>query len=386
MNEQLDNRVEGIITGLKKQRPRNHPILEHPVSKVEEYVQKLYIDALCVAAQYANENADEGLAFVERIHSGIGLNDEFPEHIKNAMNITPEKFEEFFIQCKENALENILVLDCLLIAGADGVPNSKQISFAVEIAEALGMTKENISLMSELAVVILEQDNDKYREVCEKIPADDVMNIVGIAICYVKEFVSGVLLDTPDILWINSKKRFDLDKETYYSIDNYKDVIVENADVYFDISVSTCGNVMFRNCIGTCRMICSKISNLTLEKCKFDLSNYSETTTYLFHLSDVNNFNVLGCEISNVPLYGYSQYHVFNVNNNNSCELFKIENTSFFNINSPSKYLLFVYMSYASIVVKDCKFTTCSGRYLFPKSKTLTFENNTYENCCEVLG
>lgn len=304
MNEQLDNRVEGIITGLKKQRPRNHPILEHPVSEAEEYVQKLYIDALCVAAQYANENAEERLAFVERIHSGSGLNDEFPEHIKNAMNITPERFEDFFTQCKENYLENIFVLDCLLIAGADGVPNSKQIGFAVEIAEALGMTKENISLMSELAVIILEQDSDKYHEFYEKISADDVMNIVGCAICYVRQFAAGVLIDTSELLWICSTERAQLSCEDI-EFTNYKKVIIENMTIDNSVNINNCGNVFITKCYVTDSFDLQNIGSCIVKNCIFDLKTSSNEVEYLFQLSGVKDFFFIESEIFNYDM-GYS--------------------------------------------------------------------------------
>lgn len=413
MNEQLDNRVEGIITGLKKQRPRNHPILEHPVSEVEEYVQKLYIDALCVVAQYANENADERLAFVERIHSGVGLNDEFPEHIKNAMNITPEKFEEFFAQCRENALENIFVLDCLLIAGADGVPNSKQIGFAVEIAEALGMTKDNISLMCELAITILEQDNDKYHEVCEKIPAEDVMNIVGGAICYVKEFASGVLIDTSELLWISSTEQMNISlykrwlnglsrieeggKSILINIIvvNHKKVIIENMTIDMPITIENCGNIFLIKCRITNSFDLEIIASCTVKNCIFDLTSF-DYKGELFKLAVVNDFNFVENEVFNYDM-GHSG-RLFCAGNG-SCENFKIERSFFCNINRFSGAVIFdnklessIWWAESSIWCKnamicDSKFSSCLGDYLFKDYKDgLSLENNTYENCCEVLG
>lgn len=118
----IDNLVEGMRTNLKKQRPQNHPIEGHPIAETDEYIRKIYFDMLCVIAQYACDDAEKRLAFVERIHTGSGLKTEFSEHIKNAMSITPDKLDEFFGQCKENDLTVNFIIDGLLIPAQTANP------------------------------------------------------------------------------------------------------------------------------------------------------------------------------------------------------------------------------------------------------------------------
>lgn len=73
----VDNLVGGFRSSLKKQRPQKNPIQDHPLANADDEVRKMYIDTLCVVAQYENENAEKELAFVERIHSGAGLTNNF---------------------------------------------------------------------------------------------------------------------------------------------------------------------------------------------------------------------------------------------------------------------------------------------------------------------
>lgn len=385
MNNRFDGKAEDFITGLqKKARSHDHPLLEHPVFDAGEYVQKLYIDTLCVVAQYANENTTKGLSFVERLHSGSGLNDDFSEHIKNAMNITVEKFGDFFVQCRENSLEHIFMLDCLLIAGSDGVPNFKQIGFNVEIAEALELTKEYISLISQFAVVILEQDKEKYYDLCEKMPIDCVMNIVVKAMCYVKEFVSGVLIDNADMLWICVKESefYDFDKSDYKYIKGYKKIIFENISTTSNLIIKNCGRLILKKCFFYNRINFLNIGLVNIEDSQFDMQN-KEEFYYIFWLEDVGTVFIDNCKISNVSFERRNGSGVFKVE---SCLKLIVNRSFFFNIHKRAYFTILASGAYdaAMIVVRNCRFESCLQYNLFPSSRNLTLEKNEISNCCDI--
>ena len=62
MEQSLDlSKIQAFLT---KKQPLNHPIKEHPLEGKEEYVQTLYLDLLCVIAQYENSGADAAVNFV----------------------------------------------------------------------------------------------------------------------------------------------------------------------------------------------------------------------------------------------------------------------------------------------------------------------------------
>lgn len=385
MDSRSDNKVGGYITGLKNNRSRSGYILEHPISDVGEYVRKLYIDALCVIAQYANEGVAGGLAFVKRIHSESGLKNEFSEHIKNAMNITSEKLEEFFAQCKENALEHIFVLDCLLIAGADGVPNSKQITFVVKIFVALGMTKEQISLISELAVSILERDNNKYRKVCEIIPADAVMNILGAAMCYVRQFVSGVLIDTDEIFCIcfNEQTFFDFDKNNYRYINGHTKIIIENACIETNLIIKNCERLVLRKCRFSNRINFLNIGLVNVEYCEFDMLNRIDFY-YIFWVEGVGSLFMDRCNISNVLFERRNSSGVFKIE---SCSELTVNSSLFINIHKQAYNTIIAgeIPEKSKITVSDCLFDNCLHYNLFANGTALILEKNEYRNCCKIF-
>ena len=53
----VDTKVEAVRRFFADSKPENHPIKEHPVTKQEEYVRDLYLEMLCVMAQYESSNA-----------------------------------------------------------------------------------------------------------------------------------------------------------------------------------------------------------------------------------------------------------------------------------------------------------------------------------------
>ena len=307
--KRVDTAVEAIRTNMEKERPKNHPIKEHPLSECDEYIRKLYIDALCVIAQYETEDAEKSLNFVRRVHAGAGLINDFTEHIKNAMEITVERFEEFIAQCRENKLENIFFVDGLIAACANGSPNSKQVDFLSEIADALRISKKNVDHLSELAASILEQSAEKYHAACDKIEKENRWALVKNVVCYVKEFVSGVIIDCDEILWIYSKemtelKYFDIQRDEngeigtvnfYNNWSNHKEVIIENQKIlWYNITYRT----FMGTATGTPSSVVENCEAFSLKKC------YCETP---FSFTNVWDVNISNCKFD----FSCSNYNMF---------------------------------------------------------------------------
>lgn len=205
-----NKQVELIRTSFLKNPASAHPLKEHPIDNCEEYVQKLYIDALTVTAQYENKNAEAANKFIQRIMAGAGLKEPFTEHLKNAFEITPERYGEFLKQCAENKLTDIFLIDSMIIACAAGEPNKKQVDFVAETADMLSVRKNRFEWLTGIAKCILMQSSEEYKAVCEKIPHDEKNEILPNIVCYLKEFVSGVLIDTDNLLWIYSDEKRNL--------------------------------------------------------------------------------------------------------------------------------------------------------------------------------
>lgn len=395
----VDNLVGGFRSSLKKQRPQKNPIQDHPLASADDEVRKMYIDTLCVVAQYENENAEKELAFVERIHSGAGLTNNFSEHIDGVNDISSEQLHAFIEVCKKNKLENNFVLDCMLTAQADGKHNEEQYGFASDLAEALGLKGDRVLLLSEFADVISEKDSEKYRELYEKLNPADAAEVIGGAIGYIKEFVSGVLIDTPELFWISSQKR-----EEYVVDDGelpgYIKVVVENATIKSTLGFRDCKSVILKNCVVNKPISFSNIDSAAIDDCDFNSNGEKGESSIL--IKKVSSLSIDECKFSDM-VFENNNNALISFSESKGCTI-HIEKTSFFNLRSKVGEVILAFnrsggggimrsmermnSSPSLFSVKNCDFTNCCVEALFQRSLNnsmrMLLEDNTYSNCCRA--
>lgn len=196
----INTKVEAIRRFFADSKAENHPIKEHPISAMEEYVRDLYLDMLCVVAQYECRDTENGFTLIRRIMAACAGTQPLAEYIKHSMEITSERTAEFIKQCKDNRLCEIFMIDSILLSCANGTPNSKQVGFIAQFGDMLGFDKNNMAEITKFAFAILEQDSKKYQEFLN----DNNEALQLNALCYTREFVSGLIVCT-------SRKRY------YYS-------------------------------------------------------------------------------------------------------------------------------------------------------------------------
>lgn len=361
-----NKQVELIRTSFLKNLASAHPLKEHPIDNCEEYVQKLYIDALTVTAQYENKNAETANKFIQRIMAGAGLKEPFTEHLKNAFEITPERYGEFLKQCAENKLTDIFLIDSMIIACAAGEPNKKQVDFVAETADMLSVRKNRFEWLTGIAKCILMQSSEEYEAVCEKIPHDEKNEIIPQIVCYLKEFVCGVLVDTDDLYWVYSREKTDLYDHGITVHDRTK-VIFENIITDYGISLSSCNHVEFKNC----ELVYVKHNNVGeahYDSCIFDgKTNWSA----IFDYSNTE-INVLftNCKFAN--------YKAGETKLNKGIYTVSItaDNCKFANISRYSNRKLL--LNNGEHVVKNCEFINCGNESDLWYSNEVTQENNTF--------
>lgn len=324
-----NKQVELIRASFMKNLAAIHPLEEHPIDQCEEYVQKLYIDALTVISQYENPNAEDTNRFIQRIMAGAGLKEPFTEHLKNALEITPERYGEFLKQCTENKLTDIFLIDSIIIGCAGGEPNKKQVDFIAETSDMLSVNKRRFKWLVGLAKSILLQSNEEYKSASDAIPHDEKNEIIPQIVCYLKEFVCGVLVDTDDLYWVYSKAKAKFSPSD--EIKGKRNVVVENAIIDDKISMSSCNEIKFSNC-ELCTVKLSGIGEAFFEHCQFDGSEYISGPLLFFPDSDSKTI----VHISNCVLSNYRGYYlldsgkrgiVLDVNNSRFENLSKDSNT-----------------------------------------------------------
>lgn len=367
-----NKQVELIRTSFLKNLASAHPLKEHPIDNCEEYVQKLYIDALTVISQYENPNAEDTNRFIQRIMAGAGLKEPFTEHLKNAFEITPERYGEFLKQCAENKLTDIFLIDSMIIACAAGEPNKKQVDFVAETADMLSVRKNRFEWLTGVAKCILMQSSEEYKAVCEKIPHDEKNEIIPQIVCYLKEFVCGVLVDTDDLYWVYSREKTEFkqdgnqDKKIIEVHDRTK-VIFENIITDYRISLSSCNHVEFKNCelvfVGH-----DNVGEAHYDSCIFDGKT---SWRDIFDYSDTK-INVL---FTNCKFANYQAGEWGKLNRAKSTVSITADHCKFSNIYCDCNHGL---LCCGEHVVKNCEFISCGSKYKCWDTDDVTEENNNF--------
>lgn len=394
------NNVEVIRSALMKDMPLKHPLKEHPLENCDEYIKKLYIDMLCVMAQYENKAPETALNLVQRIMAGIGCNEPVDEHIKRAMQLKYENVKEFLAECKENGLEYIYMYDSLLLAGAGGKPGKKPLEFIAEMMSALGIGEIEAAHISIIAAAILEQNQDKYTEATAKILADDRLKLTECIVCYLKEFVTGIIIDTPDLLWVYSKekKQFEFPVEIQEdgkerminSFENHKTCIFENLIIDGGFYLYSGNTAIIRNCdLGFAKF--DSFAEVVIDNCLFD-GNLGHLNYTFYEVTNNSKIELLNSTFQNYSYCGglgqhrlrctmrdKEHYELYNSVRVDKCRFINIHSD---NYNGTGERAVFSDSKYdTSISMSNSEFINCKGNYLFYK-KPVNFENNTFNNCC----
>lgn len=371
-----NKQVELIRTSFLKNLASAHPVKEHPIDNCEEYVQNLYIDALTVTAQYENKNAEAANKFIQRIMAGAGLKEPFTEHLKNAFEITPERYGEFLKQCAENKLTDIFLIDSMIIACAAGEPNKKQVDFVAETADMLSVRKNRFEWLTGIAKCILMQSSEEYKAVCEKIPHDEKNEILPQIVCYLKEFVSGVLLDTDDIYWVYFREKTEFKQDGNYdencvTVHDRTKVIFENIITEQYIVLSSCNQVEFKNC-ELVYVVYKNVGEASYDRCIFDGKN---RCTYIFDYTNTKiNVHFTNCKFANYKAGEWNQN--YKLNGAKSTISITADNCKFANISRNG--VTPVLLCNGKHIVKNCEFINCGNESNLWYSSEVTQENNTF--------
>lgn len=312
----------------------------HPLENCDDYTKNLYIDILCSVASYENSNIEAAYKLIAHIMLSAEMKHPLSEHIKNAMQITPERYSDFFLQCREQELQYIFLIDCLLIICSNGEPNKKQVEFVAELSDVFGLDKRNFQYLVKISQIILLQDSELFFEpyidsfgLDEKyyfeyitfgfwklIPDDEIEKITPncsmklSSMCYVKQFAEGVLIGFKGILYESYLKSTTINwygrREAEYNkiilenvkIDNYRSSSSENTR---EINVGKADEMILRNCsLRTIRTAgaYNRVRVLKLENCVCEnVNEYNPWGKDSFMASDIYAVNC--------TFIGYTSHH-----------------------------------------------------------------------------
>lgn len=157
-------------------------IKPHPLDGVDEYFQKCYMTTLLTVAWLDEKSLAESLFLAHRIAFGMDYLEKhenlYYEYIA-AKSLSYTQLDELLELFADKDEKLMLILECLLIAGTFEKGRKAAFEYIAKMSELLGLTKENIVFLSNLAAVVLTRDTSKYK--C------DIWNEWELFNCYLAE-------------------------------------------------------------------------------------------------------------------------------------------------------------------------------------------------------
>ena len=416
-NKNINTKVGTVRRFFSDSKASNHPVKEHPISKTDEYIRNMYFDMLCVAAQYESDDTENAFTLIKRIMSECENVQPFEEYIRRSMELTVEKTAEFIKQCRDNKLCEIFFVDSLLLSCSNGTPNAKQIAFLAQYGDMLGFKKAEMTEISEFAAAILKQDSDSYQKILNESNA----YIQEAVLCYTKEFVDGMILNTSKKLYYYSQNFKEFDNINI--LKDYDEIKIENMKIRLEqkeMHISSVKNLILENCyVLSTTLYLRSIEKIKINNCNFKWDGkprytYEQGKSDVYYCNraieaDLYNSKIMisNTKFSDFSIYsfwghryeenGYGVGAVFCAYNGDNhenefvditfenCEFTNIR-TDCFNDAATYGYPVFYTSSfprayYYDVSVKNCYFLNCKTtykheKYLFGVYGVLNAKNN----------
>lgn len=287
--------IDKLRMYFKKHKSESYPITDHPLEQADEYSKGIYITMLCTIMCNNSVPREEQILFIERLMKGIGIAGTINDYIKKALEINDKFAEDFIRQFKDNELKYNFVVDTLILISSVGSPAKRDMEFVSEICDILAIEKNKLSEILRLATIILEQNNEEYKEFCSMELSIDISRFFF----YIIDFSQGLLSNNSKLFYarfvntdsLRNEKRF-ADLESISS----KKVILEN--ILFDgfeklPSLNNCGEILINKCTfknNIKNLTCSESENITIIDC-----NFKELKNRALYLSECGNMEIEGC-------------------------------------------------------------------------------------------
>lgn len=136
-------------------------IAPHPFEKYDIYTKKCYITFLLSLGKFDPEKLPYTLLLAHRIAFGMNYLDkgyDLRDEYAASGDLSNKQLDELKELLKDNDGRFMLVLDCLLTVGGFDKGRNNALGYIVQVSEKLGIDKDQLVFLSDLAVAILTQE------------------------------------------------------------------------------------------------------------------------------------------------------------------------------------------------------------------------------------
>ena len=184
---------------------------DHPLKKAEHIIKKEYL-LILMAISSLTIDKNRALYFVGRIAAGVEFKESLTElYSVDVAQIQGQQINSFTKDIINENLGNYLALDLLLVCYSNNA-DEKVIKFSAGIIELLGISKETLKELAELAHIIVTKDETAYLQFCRNVKE----LYLDKFFYYIKLFHQGIIELTSKQIIVESEKEIELD---YHSIE-----------------------------------------------------------------------------------------------------------------------------------------------------------------------
>lgn len=159
------------------------PITPHPLRKFDNYAQKSYLTMLLTMARFEEDRLPASLLFAHRIAFRMGYlqkGGNLQSEYIAAQTLSYKQLDDLVELFKGTDERLMLILECMLTAGAFDRGKKDAIDYIVQLSQLLELSRDDLIFLSNMAAVILTQDLNAYE--C------DIRNKYEVFNCYLKSF------------------------------------------------------------------------------------------------------------------------------------------------------------------------------------------------------
>lgn len=294
VKEQKKNKVTELLSVLKKLTTEKYALVNQELKSVDEYVRILYIRLLCTIAEYENVPTESQQLYLRRIVSGLAIEGNLEEHMRQSLDISETDLREFLSYIKESSLRYYFVLDGLILTGMTSVSEENR-EYLAQLIEVCNVTKKELQQLCIIAKSVIQQEPSLFDEAKKR----GNENIAYLDFTpYVQNYYAGAIIDTDEekyysapekemVEGITFPERFHaLRKVTFNNlkIDMNANIVLESCEEVcfkecdisggeFNIKLLSCGIVSFENCrfsdFSKRVLIEKQNGNVTISECSF---------------------------------------------------------------------------------------------------------------------
>lgn len=139
-----------------------NPICNNRLAKEEDILKKYYIQFLSIIANMDKRNYEDKLLYITRLARGIGYEGDAKDIEMLGVDISNDIFENI-VRFTDKYNYNIIA-DGLIVADINGEAEDDVISLISGMAGYMGCSKEDMKVISTVAVCMLENEFDRLNE------------------------------------------------------------------------------------------------------------------------------------------------------------------------------------------------------------------------------